>query len=451
MTLGLFSKSCLAALGFALWPLSCAWAEKCSTASPQELLSAINSAPQKSAAAYADWAPWGSPMSVAIRPLPHPDPASQEDDKVKAADNAKAAVRFYYRVMVETAKGSLELVPVISVREIPEDDPLVETEKAAKNDILLRFQLPENSRAWGWRRGDITAIACQDEQIQFFAHAPTNFSSPKTTALISLVVALAIYIFLSQGVRLWEVRQKLRKLNWFRYLDPVILTSGSNGEGSISRLQILFFSFLVFALILNFFLKYGQLSGLSGSILVLLGISGGAAAFAKIADGQKERLSFENWAWLIEQKWLPEKGVAATKVARWTDLVTSADGVDVYRVQMLIFSLVVGMSLIKNGITDLTHFSIPDSMLELMGLSQVVYLGGKMVASPTFKELNDALNELRKMNPSDYARQAPVVKRMSESVFGAIAPGAVERDVKAPAEIVPGEQSSALSEPKSSP
>ncbi len=419
MTLGFFSKSCLAAVGFALCLANGAWAQQCSSASSQELLAAIKLAPEKSAAAYADWAPWGSRMSVAIRPL-----AFAQGGEVDS-ENVKEMVRLRYRVLVETAKGSQQFVPLISVNALPKDHPLVEKGKAAENDILLTFLLPENSAAWGWGRGNITAIACQDNQLQFFANTQTNFSSPKTTGLVSLVVALAIYIFLSQGVRMWEIRHELRKLNWYKYLDPVILTSGPNGDGSISRLQILYFSFLVFALVLNFFLKYGQLSGLSDSILVLLGISGGAAAFAKIADGQKERLSLENWAWLIEQKWLPEKGVAATKVAKWTDLVTSADGVDVYRVQMLIFSLIVGMSLTKNGLTDLTDFSIPQSMLELMGLSQVVYLGGKLVASPGYKELDNALTELRKMNPSDYAKQVPVVRKMFETVFGAIAPEAI--------------------------
>jgi len=290
------------------------------------------------------------------------------------------------------------------------------------------------------------------------------FTNVNLPIVITLAVTAVIYFFVSQCVRVWEERQKLRKLSWFRYLDPVVLSSGPNGEGSISRLQILFFSFLVFALVLHFFLMAGQLTDLSESVLTLLGISGGSAALAKVADTQKERLGFENWAWLIERKWLPKKGVAATTVASWTDIVTSADGVDVYRVQMLIFSLLVGMGLIKAGGAHLAEFVIPNSLLQLLGLSQVVYLGGKMVGTTGHKELNDALTDLReresafmiaaaksddgaptppeahsdaakplassdaegeKVAYNAYLNQCAIVKKMFESVLGPIAPEAI--------------------------
>lgn len=153
----------------------------------------------------------------------------------------------------------------------------------------------------------------------------------------------------------------------------------------------------MFFLLLYILLKVGQLSALSDSVLILMGISGIGAGLAKATEVGRERLSLKNWAWLIDRKWLPENGLAASKVASWRDLVTSADGVDVYHVQMLIFSLVVGVSLFKNGVTatDLSSFEIPQSMLTLLGLSQAVYIGGKLVATPTIKDLDDALTKLR--------------------------------------------------------
>jgi hypothetical protein len=244
----------------------------------------------------------------------------------------------------------------------------------------------------------------------FYVSLPTRFSSPKTTGLISLVVTVLMYIFVSRCVYWWEdenglivgKRLKLKRgpkrFPGYRYLDPVVLSSGPNSKGSISRLQILFFSFLVFFLLLNIFLETGQLSDVSETILYLMGISGIGAGLAKVTEVGKERLSFENWAWLIDRKWLPQNGPAATNVASWKDIVTSADGVDVYHVQMLVFSLVVGMSLFKNGVTatDLSAFAVPSSMLMLLGLSQAIYVGGKVVAAPAIGDLDEALTELRK-------------------------------------------------------
>jgi hypothetical protein len=234
-----------------------------------------------------------------------------------------------------------------------------------------------------------------------FGREAVSFTKPKLAASLSVVIAAFLYLFVSQCVRWWEVRQNLRisKLKWWRYLDPVVLSSGPNGEGSISRLQILFFSFLVLALLLFIFAKVGQLSGLSDTILLLMGISGISAGMAKAAEVGRERLSLENWAWLIDRQWMRQNGLAATKVASWSAIVTSTDGVDVYHVQMLVFSLVVGMSLLSSGVTstDLSSFEIPQSMLLLLGLSQAVYIGGKLVATPIVQDLDKALNKLHEL------------------------------------------------------
>jgi hypothetical protein len=221
---------------------------------------------------------------------------------------------------------------------IPDDDSLVVSKRAAKKDILLTFSLPKSAFPWWPFQRTITVAG--DDKVQFYARAQTNFTSPITTGLISFVVTAVIYFFVSQCVFGWEGLKKLRvpkskqeELTRCRYLDPVVLSSGPNGEGSISRLQILFFSFLVFFLLLYILLKVGQLSALSDTVLILMGISGIGAGLAKATELGKERLSFKNWAWLIDRKWLPENGLAASKVARWKDLVTSADGVDVYHVR----------------------------------------------------------------------------------------------------------------------
>jgi hypothetical protein len=143
--------------------------------------------------------------------------------------------------------------------------------------------------------------------------------------------------------------------------------------------------------------RTGLLSDLSPTILILMGIAGVGTAAAKATDVSRNRLGFENWAWLIRKGWLPEGGLAAVNVARWRDIVTTDGEFDVYHFQNLIFSAVVGGALVIVGLSDLASFSIPETLLGILGLSQVVYIGGKLVAPPAVSELNAATTALREL------------------------------------------------------
>jgi len=175
------------------------------------------------------------------------------------------------------------------------------------------------------------------------------------------------------------------------------MTAGADGKGSLSKLQILFFSMIVFGLMAYIVIRTGVLSDLSPSILLLLGIAGVGSVAAKGTDAQRNRIDFENWAWLIRKGWLPPAGWAAVNKASWHDIITSEDEFDVYRYQSCIFSLIVGVALLAAGINELASFTIPETLLGILGLSQVVYIGGKIVTQTSVGELNSALTELRSL------------------------------------------------------
>jgi len=174
-------------------------------------------------------------------------------------------------------------------------------------------------------------------------------------------------------------------------------------------MQILFFSVIVAGLVGYIVCRTGLLSDLSQTILILLGIAGIGSAAAKATDVNKNRLEFENWAWLIRKHWLPNGGLAEVNRARWRDIVTTDGEFDVYHFQNLIFSIVVGGGLLVVGLRDLASFSIPDTLLGVLGLSQVVYVAGKLVAPPSFAELNTAATALRALEKDfvDAAARTP--------------------------------------------
>jgi hypothetical protein len=57
--------------------------------------------------------------------------------------------------------------------------------------------------------------------------------------------------------------------------------------------------------------------------------------------------------------------------------------------------LVVIGALIAAGVTQLSTFVIPDTILGIVGLSQVVYIGGKLVTPTNMSDLNAAITGLR--------------------------------------------------------
>lgn len=182
-----------------------------------------------------------------------------------------------------------------------------------------------------------------------------------------------------------------------RHFDPVVLTAGPNGRGSPTKLQILFFSVLVLGLVFYIWMLTGHLTGLSTTVLLLMGISGLGATASAGMEMSKNRLDYENWTWLINRHWLPEGGVAEANMAQWKDIVSSDGEFDVYRFQMVTFSVLVGLALVGAGarLTDLSSFEIPQALLGILGLSQIVYVAGKLVAPPSIAELDKLIRRLR--------------------------------------------------------
>jgi hypothetical protein len=62
---------------------------------------------------------------------------------------------------------------------------------------------------------------------------------------------------------------------------------------------------------------------------------------------------------------------------------------------MAIFSIVVALALVRANLAELGGFKIPDELLALLGLSQVVFIGGKAVEKSAYNELDTKLNDVR--------------------------------------------------------
>ena len=160
-------------------------------------------------------------------------------------------------------------------------------------------------------------------------------------------------------------------------LNPIVVTQDSLGRGSLSRLQILFFTLIVLGTLFYLFLRTGVVANLSSDLLWLLGISGAGTVLAQTVSagrGPKGTVPVAALTWLAAHGVLREG-----RTPRVRDLFFSGGEFDIYKLQNLVFSPFVGLTVLAAGVTDLAALDIPDNLMALLGLSQVVYVGGKAV------------------------------------------------------------------------
>jgi hypothetical protein len=328
--------------------------------------------------------------------------------------NATYYVKFQAHYLYGAISGGSDNV---TVEPIPANSPYLKSGLARKEDFLARVEVP-SELATHWETVKVRLYGCTDPNSPAInSSVEMKVSSTTLSGLIVVVSVIILYFAATASLHsLFQRRQRERArqgekaletasddqpppqsaqstYSFFRFADPVVLTAGTDGKGSLSKLQILFFSVIVFGLLFYILLRTGELSDLSNTVMLLLGIAAIGATAGKGAD-QRSRLDFENYAWLIKKKWLPRDGLNGINEASWGDIVTSDGEFDVYRYQSCIFSLVVGGALVVVGVNQLASFEIPSTLLEVLGLSQVVYVSGKLVSPPAFADLNKSLSTL---------------------------------------------------------
>ena len=193
-------------------------------------------------------------------------------------------------------------------------------------------------------------------------------------------VLATVAVLLAYGVAAWARKS----------FNVLVITQGVHARASLSNLQLLFFTLTVLWVVVAFLTWTGELAGLSGDVVMLLGIGAAGTAGGKVAAVAKGRLDFENWAWLVRKRWIKEsihRGPNNRK-PEFGDLLRTGGDFDISKFQLFAFSLVVGAALVyfaAHGadVTDFAEFEIPGAYLSLIGLSQAAYIGGKAIGPNT--------------------------------------------------------------------
>jgi hypothetical protein len=322
------------------------------------------------------------------------------------------------------------LLPLVSVASAPVggDPDFLNTDS-----VQLQFE-PLSNATNPWRQRSFIVIDCEGTTPVAWGSVRVSVADSGVTAEICIVLAIAVYVacmlclqdkrkpggsWLFRKLRMfWRnisrtkedsqahlERQKYfattypsiykrQELGFLDLFNPIHLTVNDLGEPSVQKFQVILFSSLVVGLLLDLVLRVGNLVSLSGSVVGLIGISGVSAAASAGVSQQNKRLSFDNWAWLQDQKILINTDAPLS--ASWGDLITSNHEFDVYKMQAMVFSVVVAVALFIAGAGgELDTFTVPDALLGVLGLSQVTYIGGLLAQPPSVADLDTALTKLR--------------------------------------------------------
>jgi hypothetical protein len=148
---------------------------------------------------------------------------------------------------------------------------------------------------------------------------------------------------------------------------PLALTTTPVGGYSLSKAQILLWSCVTaFGLAYVYFLTLEFLA-ISTQVLVLLGISGGTAIATQITNDD---------ASVARQLALAG---STPRQPRLADLVWSNGRPDIFKFQMLVFTLLTAYIVFFEIVTKYTFPAIPENLVALMGVSSAVYVSNKVV------------------------------------------------------------------------
>jgi hypothetical protein len=334
------------------------------------------------------------------------DPSARLLFKQPAGADANARI---FRVFEVEGNGvgnqTGEELQVLSVDPVGADD---HPGFKATDSVSLRTDIPALWPPWLIRT--FVVVACDGDRFSGWGSISAPVSHPDVTraicalaGLLTYVLAVAAIVALRRTPHALEKKYPAifgaRPLN-FLSLDawnPIHLTANVFQQASVQKAQVLLFSLLVGEMLLSFVLRTGALITISPTVVGLLGISGIGAVAAQATYQQKTRLSFENWAWLEDRGALKQPAPGANRGPYWRELVLTNREFDVYKLQTIIFTIVVAAALIVDGASDLSTFTVPETLLGVLGLSQVVYVGGVLVKPPATGDLDAALTKMRAM------------------------------------------------------
>lgn len=308
-------------------------------------------------------------------------------------------------------QGRWEALSVEEIRGEPDKETTASLDldqPASWSQVVLRGPDPEAWRFSPRRDTALIFVACAaDGRIIAAGSTDVTVTAVLPAKLLSILIVVLLYVAFATIV--WLTRRRLSKdrgvqaplrwqpidaFGWWRCCDPVVMTSDSFDRGSLSKLQVLVFTLVVLYELSEILLRTGILSDVSATIIYLLGIPAVGSIGTQLTTLNRDRLSSSNWAWLTSRGILPIND-PGTGTPAWSDLFMTDGELDLYKAQAGAFSALVVISMLQTGMTGFRAFSVPESLLQILGLSQLVLVGGRFTKPATMGDLDKLVSELK--------------------------------------------------------
>lgn len=259
-----------------------------------------------------------------------------------------------------TAENSFEISPAF-----------INIIEASANKVVLKVKVPlekeVNERNGLTNKSSTAYVKVKLNEETMVPLVTFNYSDIKTGRIKTLLVTLLIF-FVAGLIGGLFVSSKEGKRKIFT-LD-VFCKSFNGATYSLTNTQILFWTFITVSCIVYIWIMTGLAVPLNESILILLGIgvvtsftSRSAAIAAKSGESSNASQMQTN---------LKSQGL-------FVDIISFRGEASIFKLQMLIFTLVIGAMVINSSFVNLQFPKVDETYLWLIGISNGTYAGDKII------------------------------------------------------------------------
>lgn len=310
--------------------------------------------------------------------------------------------------------GTLDAKPTRIHFHVPEIDRFADT-FAVYQQLTLRIA------AFAYDNGEFGHV--------YFGRKITLHTSSRSASIgAALLFAFGCYILSAQAVASAGAGPGAQRPGWRAALDRLAPWNlvGEGAQTALAQLQMLMFTLVVATLLFYQWMRTGVLQELSTDLLYLIGISTLGAAGSQVGSAMKKGLDPAMYRYAQQLDWFTAPLAQACKRADPAGLLTTNQRIDIYKFQMLVFSIVIAAYVIGAGADHLDQLTISATLLTLMGISQGAYVGGN-VTSDSMTVLQDQLRGMHKLqqryrNSGDAAVRAELRRRFRLAAGRAAAP-----------------------------
>ena len=207
---------------------------------------------------------------------------------------------------------------------------------------------------------------------------PLTVSNRGASIVAALLFAAGFYLVAGAAIAPGAVGRWRWRGGWRRLL-PWNITA-SNGQASLSQLQMLLFTLIVATLLFYQWLRTGLLQDLSTDLLYLIGISTAGTAATQAATALRKTLEPAIYQYVQTLGWFTAPIAEPQGRGRPSGLLLTNRRFDIYKFQMLVFTCVIAAYVVASGADELGNVQISATLLTLMGMSQGAYVGGRAAA-----------------------------------------------------------------------